>query len=263
MNLLFWLAALLIMQQSPASQPPPRTAVPQNYPRELVVTGQGRFADERSFCHGRDTAGSDMGPDLTRSVLVAGDFQGDKIQPLLRSGRVEKGMPAFDLNEAEVKAIVAFIHDQKSKAEAVGGGRRSVDVADIQTGDAAAGQRYFTGAGSCSKCHSAAGDLAGIGNRFRGLPLLQRMLYPQGSRPAPAAAKIAVTLPSGESVAGTLVSRDEFNIEIKDASGAARSWSVNDVKFTIDDPLAAHFDQLGKYTDDDMHNVYAYLQTLH
>jgi cytochrome c oxidase cbb3-type subunit 3 len=264
MNVLLWFATLLIMQQSPspASQPPPKTVTPQSYPREMIVTGQGRFADECSFCHGRDTAGSDMGPDLTRSVLVAADVQGDKIQPLLRAGRVDKGMPAFDLNEAEVKAIVAFIHDQKSKAESVGGGRRSVDVTDLQTGDAAAGQRYFNGAGSCSKCHSATGDLAGIGNRFRGLPLLQRMLYPQGSRPAPAPAKVAVTLPSGESVAGTLVSRDEFTIEIKDASGANRSWGVKDVKFTIDDPIAAHFDQLGKYTDDDMHNVYAYLQTL-
>ena len=29
-----------------------------------------------------------------------------------------------------------------------------------------------------------------------------------------------------------------------------------------DDPLAAHFEQLGKYTDADMHNVYAYLESL-
>jgi cytochrome c oxidase cbb3-type subunit 3 len=34
------------------------------------------------------------------------------------------------------------------------------------------------------------------------------------------------------------------------------------VRFTIDDPLQAHVDQLGKYSDDDMHNVLAYLQTL-
>ena len=34
------------------------------------------------------------------------------------------------------------------------------------------------------------------------------------------------------------------------------------VKVKIDDPLSAHFDQLGKYTDADMHNVYAYLETL-
>jgi cytochrome c oxidase cbb3-type subunit 3 len=106
------------------------------------------------------------------------------------------------------------------------------------------------------------GDLAGIGNRFRGLPLLQRMLYPQSSRPAPALARASVTQSSGETVTGTLVSRDEFTIQIKDASGATRSWPISDVKFSIDDPVSAHFDLLGKYSDDDMHNLYAYLQTL-
>jgi hypothetical protein len=59
-----------------------------------------------------------------------------------------------------------------------------------------------------------------------------------------------------------LVSKDEFTITLKDASGANRSWPVTDVTITMNDPLAAHFEQLGKYTDTDMHNVRAYLQTL-
>lgn len=265
MNLLLWFAFLLFMQQnaaSPASQAPPKTVTPQSYPAEVVITGKGRFADECALCHGRDAAGSDSGPDLTRSILVAQDLKGDRIGPLLHEGRVNKGMPSFDLSEADVNAIVAFIHDQKTKMEAVAGGRRSVDVTDMQTGNAEAGARYFTGAGNCSKCHSATGDLAGIGNRFRGLPLLQRMLYPQGSRPAPPPAKVAVTLAGGEVVTGTLSSRDEFTITIKDGAGMTHSWPVNDVKFTVDNPISAHFDQLSKYTDEDMHNVYAYLQTL-
>jgi len=124
-------------------------------------------------------------------------------------------MPAFSLSDADLAPIVAFIHDQKTKAEALGGGRRSVDDADLATGDAADGRRYFNGAGGCSVCHSAQGDLHGIASRYRGLALLQRMLYPNG-QPAPAPANA----------------------------------------------LSAHFDQLGKYTDDDMHNVYAYLVTL-
>jgi cytochrome c oxidase cbb3-type subunit III len=262
MNLLLWLAALMLMQQSPASQAPPRTVTPQTYSRETVLLGQSRFADQCALCHARDAAGSDTGPDLTRSILVAQDVKGDKIGPLLREGRVNKGMPAFDLSEADLNFIVAFIHDQKTKAESVGGGRRAVDVTDIQSGNAEAGARYFNGAGNCSKCHSPAGDLAGIGNRYRGLPLLQRMLNPQGSRPAPAPAKVTVTLASGEVVNGALAARDEFTISMKDASGATRSWQVKDVKFTVDDPVSAHFDQLGKYSDEDMHNVYAYLQTL-
>jgi cytochrome c oxidase cbb3-type subunit 3 len=77
---------------------------------------------------------------------------------------------------------VAFIHDQKSKAESQEGGRRSVDAADLQTGDAAAGQRFFEKVGGCTNCHSATGDLAGIAARLQGLTLLQRMLYPRRDR---------------------------------------------------------------------------------
>ena len=94
----------------------------------------------------------------------------------------------FSLSGADLDAIVAFIHDQKTKAEALGGGRRSVDDADLATGDAAAGRRYFNGVGGCSACHSATGDLSGIASRYEGLALLQRMLYPSG-RPAPARPK--------------------------------------------------------------------------
>jgi cytochrome c oxidase cbb3-type subunit 3 len=248
--------------QSPASQRPPQTLNPQSYSVELVRDGQTRFGSQCGFCHGRDASGGETGPDLTRSTLVAEDLRGDKIGPLLRSGRVDKGMPSFDLGDADLNAIVAFIHDQKTKGESLGGGRRAVDVTDLETGDVEAGKLYFNGAGNCAKCHSSTGDLAGVATRFRGLSLLQRMLYPQGTRPAPAPAKVTVTLATGEIVTGSLISRDEFTIGLTDSSGSRRTWPVNEVKFTVEDPVAAHFEQLGKYSDDDMHNVYAYLQTL-
>src|SRR5262245_50441658 len=99
--------------QSPASQRPPETAKAQTYSPEVVRAGQGRFSSECGFCHGRDAAGGETGPDLTRSNLVAEDFRGDKIIPLLRAGRADKGMPAFALTNDDLDAIVAFIHDQK------------------------------------------------------------------------------------------------------------------------------------------------------
>jgi cytochrome c oxidase cbb3-type subunit 3 len=247
--------------QSQASQRPPQTSTAQTYPTEQIQAGQTRFSSQCGFCHGRDAAGGETGPDLTRSVLVAQDVRGDKILPVLRAGRLDKGMPAFDLGDVDQAAIVAYIHDQKTKGESLGGGRRSVDVSDLQTGNADAGKLYFNGAGGCAKCHSATGDMAGIGTRLQGLALLERMLYPTG-RPAPAPAKVVVTLPSGEIVSGTLVSRDEFTITLKDVSGMNRSWAAGDVKYSIDDPLNAHFDLLEKYTDTDMHNVHAFLQTL-
>src|SRR6185369_7299174 len=164
--ILFAASCVAVAQQSPASQKPPQTVNAQSYPREQVLTGQTRFADECAFCHGRDAAGGETGPDLTRSAIVAEDLRGDKIGALLRAGRVNKGMPVFELNDAELGAVVAFIHDQKSKADAAGGGRRTVDVSDLANGDAEAGKKYFSGAGNCSTCHSPTGDLAGIATRF-------------------------------------------------------------------------------------------------
>ena len=247
--------------QSPASRRPPKTTKPQTYSIEQVQAGELQFSSECGFCHGRDAAGGETGPDLTRSKLVAEDQRGDKIGPLVRRGRPEQGMPAFSLSGADLAAIVAFIHDQKTKAEALGGARRSVDAADLTTGDAAAGLRYFNGAGGCSACHSAGGDLAGIASRYQGVALLRRMLYPNG-RPAPARPKVTLWLPSGETVVAPLASEDEFTIVVLEPSGARQSYEKSALKFKIENPMSAHFDQLAKYTDDDLHNVYAYLDTL-
>ena len=249
-------------QGSPASQRPPQTATPQQYPPEQVDLGRTRFGAQCGFCHGRDAAGGEGGPDLTRSALVAADVRGDRIGPVVRSGR--NSMPPFNLTDTDLTAIVAYIHDQKTQADSAVGGRRSVDVADLQTGNATAGKRYFDNA--CTKCHSATGDLSGLAGRLQGLQLLQRMLYPGGPLRDPnRGAYVSVTLADapGQIVRGRLVYRDEFTIALIDASGWYRSWPTKgDYRFTIDDPLQAHVEQLGKYTDSDMHDVLAYLQTL-
>jgi cytochrome c oxidase cbb3-type subunit 3 len=252
-------------QQSPASQKPPETVTPQAYPPELVQRGQALFAANCGFCHGRDAMGGETGPDLTRSSLVAEDVRGDKILPLLHTGRADKGMPPSTLADSDLTAIVAFIHDTKAKADSNEGNRRTVDVSDLQTGNAQAGQQYFNGAGGCAKCHSPTGDLAGLATRLQGLQLFQRMLYPGArgrggeSRATPVA---TVQLASGETITGKVAYKDEFNIAITDASGYYRSWPTGKVKVTINNPLDAHIAQLGKYTNDDLHNVLAYLQTL-
>lgn len=247
-------------QASPASLPPPATQTPQSYPAAQVQAGQTVFAAQCGFCHGRDAMGGESGPDLTRAPLVAEDVRGDKIGPAVRAGRVDKGMPAFQLGEADLTAVVAFIHDQKTKAASLTGGRRGVDVSDLQTGNADAGRTYFSNA--CARCHAPGGDLAGIGGRLQGLALLQRMLYPAPAAAAPSRAMVTVTTAAGATVAGTLAYRDEFTIALTDSSGSYRAFPVPQVKFTVDDPLQAHVEQLRKYTDDDMHNVFAYLQTL-
>jgi cytochrome c oxidase cbb3-type subunit 3 len=153
--------------------------------------------------------------------------------------------------------LAAFIHDQEAKAAAHKGSRRGVDVSDLQTGNVEAGRQYFNGAGTCAKCHSAKGDLAGIALRYEGLKLEERMLYPEDVK-----SRVAVTLPSGQKISGTLAYLDEFTVGLHDANGTYRSWSVNKVKYAVDAPVEAHAELFSKYTDADIHNLMAYLQTL-
>jgi len=199
--------------------------------------------------------------------VVAQDTRGDKLGPFIRAGRPNAGMPAFSsITPAELNGIVAFLHGQMDKYAALGGGRRSVQPADLATGNASAGREYFNGEGNCSSCHSATGDLAGIGKRLQGLNLLRRMLYPGGGRPgaaqAPSKATATFSLPSGQTVVAPMVAQDDFTVTVLDPMGARQTYQRSAVKVKIDDPLSAHFERLGKYTDADIHNVYAYLESL-
>ena len=91
---------------------------------------------------------------------------------------------------------------------------------------------------------------------------MQRMLHPASAGGRTSPPKVTVTPKSGAAVTGDLQYRDEFTIALKDGQGWYRSWATSQVAIVVDDPLSAHVEQLGKYTDTDMHNVLAYLQTL-
>ena len=67
---------------------------------------------------------------------------------------------------------------------------------------------------------------------------------------------------SGEKIAGTVEYKDEFTIAVKDSTGWYRSFPTSKVKFEVASPAEAHVDLMAKYTDDDIHNLMAYLQTL-
>jgi cytochrome c oxidase cbb3-type subunit III len=258
----------IAVAQTPAQKPQSEAEVkenapaPESYPSDLVQNGRSVFRQDCSFCHGRDAGGGESGPDLTRSKLVAADVDGDKIGTVIRNGRPDKGMPRFDRSDAQIASLVAFIHTQRNNVMAAGsrdrsGGRKGVDASDLQTGNAAAGKQYFEGAGGCATCHSPTGDLAGIASRYRGLELEEQMLYPRQAK-----SKVTVTLPSGQVIDGTLAYLDQFTVGLTDASGWYRSWRTRDVRYKVDSPADAHVDLFIRYTDADIHNLMAYLQTL-
>jgi cytochrome c oxidase cbb3-type subunit 3 len=260
-------------QAAPAPQAPPRVrpeAYPQREPADPAQIERGKtlYSVTCGFCHGSDARGGENnGPNLLRSEIVLMDQKGEKIAPVVQNGRPDRGMPKFDLSTAQVADIAAYVHSFK-----VGGYDISrMTPPSIVVGDAKAGQTFF--AGTCSKCHSITGDLAGIGGKFADPKALQQTwLLPGSASRGPGgggAVKVSpttvtVTLPSGEKVEGRLRRIDDFLVSLITADGTPRSFArEGDVpKVELHDPLAPHKELLRTYTDKNIHDVTAYLVTV-
>ena len=235
--------------------------------KEAVERGRKVFVPTCGFCHGNDAHGK-SGPDLVRSPLVLHDNKGDVIGPVIRNGRPDRGMPAFSgLTAEQVADISVFLHSRAADVS----NRFAYKIGNLMTGDARIGAAFFNGGGRCTDCHSATGDLAHVASKYEPVELQRRMLYPApnpidvllGRTAAPSApTKVMVQLASGEKVLGTLDHLDEFTVSLRDADGWHRSFSRESVTVDVQDPRAAHEGLLSKYIDQQMHDVFAYLETL-
>lgn len=227
---------------------------------EAVARGGELFVAMCGVCHGNTAKGTNRAPDLVRSLLVLDDEKGILIAPVIRNGRPDKGMPKLNLTEARIADLVAWIKVQAYSADH----RTTYLFLDALTGDAKAGEAYFNGAGGCNKCHSATGDLKGIGAKYDAHALQGRWLQPRSGRGSGTAVTATVTLADGKNVVGTVERYDDFTISVRDAAGEYHSYSRNNgvPKVEIHDPARIHVDMLRKYTDTDIHNVTAWLASL-
>jgi mono/diheme cytochrome c family protein len=224
-----------------------------------VERGKKQFVIQCGGCHGADARGDDDGPDLVRSVIVLDDEKGSLIGPLLRKGFPNEGMPAFDLSDAQIQDLAAFLRERTQAAI----NRNAYPLQSLLTGNAKDGEAFFNGAGRCNTCHSATGDLAGLASRVQPAQLQTRFLYPRGGRGGPGRPTTATVTPrTGATVSGTLEFIDDFTVGLRDAEGYYRSFSRDSAKVDVQDPLAAHVQLLRQYTDKNMHDMLAYLVTL-
>jgi cytochrome c oxidase cbb3-type subunit 3 len=207
-------------------------------------------------CHGSLARGTDDGPDLIRSVPVLKDLQGSELGPALKKAAKHK----MDLSQAQ---IVDLSHFLKQRIEEASHNRNPAKSPNVLTGNVAAGREYFNGQGRCNTCHAPDGDLSGIGKRYDPVTLQQRFLFPRTGTRRVQPTQVTVTEASGLRTTGTLVHIDDFTIQIRDSSGDYRSWNrTPGMKVDLRDPYVAHNELLDRYTDGDMHNVVAYLETL-
>jgi cytochrome c oxidase cbb3-type subunit 3 len=268
----------LLFSQEPSVRPgrgPAAALAGSGQDPAAVERGAKLFATNCAGCHGAAARGGPGAPDLLRSILVLDDEKGILIAPVIRNGRPDLGMPKSTLPDSQIAEIVAWLHVQTWAA----GHRTTYAFQDVLTGDPKKGEAYFNT--TCAGCHSATGDLKGIGARYDAFSLQARWLQPRagrggggggrggrGGRGAPASSRAAITVTvtpaSGAPVAGILERVDDFSVSLRDSAGEYHSFlREGDVpKVEIHDPLRPHTDLLRRYTDADIHNVTAYLVSL-
>lgn len=262
---LLWGAGTLFSQGGPPGQDPGFVAYPQRPPGDpaAIERGKALYGVNCVFCHGANARGGDGGgPNLLRSTILIEDRKGEHIAPVVREGR--GAMPPFQLTDAQIGDIAEFLHSFPVSS------RTGPSTIDILVGDAKKGEAYV--AAKCASCHTAAA-LKTFAAKLDDPKMLQQMwLMPgnaggRGGGPAPIPAppiSVTVTLASGEVVKGRLSRVDDFSVSLTQSDGAHRTFRTagTTTKVEIHDPLTPHKELLRVYTDDDIHNVTAYLASL-
>jgi len=234
-------------------------------PAEVIAKGETLYEVNCRACHGGDLRGGDQGgPNLLRSGIVLSDINGEVIGQLVSQGLGR--MPAFNnFEDDDIEAVAGYIHSIVATSERQGSTPPVEYDLDILVGDVGAGESYFNQ--ECAACHSVTGDLMGISSRIVDDYDLQNRWVAggQSGRGGPSSNTTAtVTLADGSQVIGRLLRYDDFFLSLRTSEGAYRSFTRagNSPNVAINDPLTRHKELLAELTDETIHDVTAYLETL-
>jgi cytochrome c oxidase cbb3-type subunit 3 len=237
----------------------------------LTARGKTLYEVHCRLCHGGDLRGGEQGgSNILRSAVALNDQSGELLQPVIREGRNNPGlpsMPPIDLSIDDIRAIAEYIHSVLALGQRQGGPPPGPPVMlNVLVGDATAGRTYF--AAKCAGCHSETGDLRGIASRITSPMQLQNTWVAgggggRGGGNTPVTA--TVTLRSGQKFEGRVIRSDDFLIALALEDGTSRSFHRDGdevPKVEIHNPREGHIRLLPVYTDQDIHDVTAYLVTL-
>lgn len=250
-RMLFLLLPLVLVPQDLLSQAGPSERLRPN--GQYVQEGRQLYARACINCHGLDVKGTENGPDLIRSVAVLRDTGGSAIGP---------AMAALDdhpeLSGNDLRNMAHFLREQ---VELTSRNRNPAMPPEVLTGRVEAGRAFFNGAGGCAGCHSPEGDLEGVVGRLNPVDLQQRILFPRSGRETPS--QVTVRFPARPSVSGTLEFMDDFFVSLTDGEGNYRSFRrTGGVVVDVEDPYQAHWDLLERITDQNIHDLVTYLETV-
>lgn len=223
-------------------------------PTEAEI-GKGLYLNNCVYCHGPD-GDQQPGVDLGHGKFKRAKTDED-LMNIIRNGIPGTGMPAQNLRDTFLTAIVAYLRSLSGETANAGPG-----------GDPERGKLVFEGKGACANCHRVRGngsyagpDLSDIGGIRRSADLRRSLLDPAADI-LPQNRYFHVVLKNGTALTGRIYNQDTFTVQLLDNQRKLRTISRSDLKeFTLmkNSPMPSYKDKL---SSQELNDVVAYLASL-
>lgn len=226
----------------------------EQYPQADIAYGAAVYGSKCVTCHG--TLGDGIGGVTLRSGTFRNAVTDRDLDRFIRAGS-PAGMPAFDLDSAEMTGIIAYLRNMNA-----------VDAATVARGDAARGKAVYDGKGACATCHRirsvgshVAPNLTDIG-AMRSPASLQRSLLDPNSQMMPINRPVRVVTKDGTVINGRRLNEDTYGLQIMDDHESLHSLVKADLReYTIAkvSPMPSF---KGTLSDGEVADLVAYLLSL-
>jgi putative heme-binding domain-containing protein len=226
----------------------------EQYPQADIAYGATVYASRCVTCHG--TQGDGIGGVNLRSGTFRNAVIDRDLDRFIRAGS-PAGMPAFDLDSAEMAGIIAYLRNMNA-----------VDTATVARGDAARGRTVYDGKGACATCHRIGGagshvapNLTDIG-ALRSPGSLQRSLLDPTSQMMPINRPVRVVTKDGTVITGRRLNEDTYGLQIMDDRERMHSLVKADLREYTIAKVSAMPSFKGTLSDGEVADLVAYLLSL-
>jgi putative heme-binding domain-containing protein len=228
---------------------------PGAYSQADIAAGARLYTGQCANCHG--ATGESVGNVDLRRGRFRNASSDDDLKKVIRSGIRGTAMPASNLSDAELTALVAYIR-----------AGFDLNAPAVKVGDRARGRTIFEGKGACGSCHRVGGrgpyvapDLSDIGAERSPAALQLSMLDPTGHM-QPINRPIRIVMRDGRTIRGRRLNEDTYTVQLIDDQERLLSLSKADMKeyeVITTSPMPSY---KGKLSTEEIADVVAYLLSL-